>query len=108
MKRKGALALSALIALSVPMTAHADPQDPLDRFERTDSGSINSQFVPGAADDQTQVTVMVELAKDPVAVVEAKNRGQLKKAQKDAVMAAISRMDRYFFIVVNLFGNVTS
>ena len=46
MKKAGAVALTALLALALPGVAQASPEDPLDRFERADAGKISSDFVP--------------------------------------------------------------
>lgn len=87
MKRVGAVALTALLALAVPATAQAAPEDPLDRFERVDGGQISSDFVPVSADGEAKVTVMVELASDPVAVVDAASTRPLTKAERDSLKA---------------------
>ena len=87
MKKVGAVALTALLALAVPATAQATPEDPLDRFERVDGGQISSDFVPASADGEAKVTVMVELASDPVAVVDAAATRPLTKAERDSLKA---------------------
>lgn len=88
MKRVGTVALTALLAIAAPVAAYAGPaQNPLDRFERTAGGRIYSPAVPASADDTGRVTVMVELAADPVAVVEATTRGELTKAQRQRLKA---------------------
>lgn len=109
MKRAGAVALTALIALAVPTTAQANPEDPLDRFERTDSGPVTSDFVPASADGAAKVTVMVELAADPVAVVDAASPQKLTKAQRDALKAQRkAEQDKLKPAIAKLGGQVRS
>lgn len=84
-------ALGALLAVAAPATVHAapvpqDPADPLDRFDRVAEGPVSSSFTPGALGGGGPVTVMLELAGDPVAVVET-HRGQLTRDEKRALRA---------------------
>ena len=70
MLRRKLLIATGALALTVPSIAYADTG--VDRFDDTPAkGKIDSKFVPGYADKDSKVTVMVELTGDPVAVVEA-------------------------------------
>jgi minor extracellular serine protease Vpr len=76
------------LALFVPSTALA--QDPAaGRFQRSPiQGSVDPQVLPIALDDSTHLTVMLELAGDPVAVVESEAPGkQLTRQQKAGIKA---------------------
>ncbi|MFT3860383.1 S8 family serine peptidase [Micropruina sp.] len=98
MLRRKLLIATGALALTIPSIAYADTG--VDRFDDTPTkGKIDSTFVPGYADKNSKVTVMVELTGDPVAVVEAQSgpvsnaratqiRTQLKKSQ-DQVKADI-------------------
>ena len=68
------LAVAAIVALSLPATAAfaATDDDPSSRFQKADTrGQISSTVKPLSADKDGNVTVVVELAGDPVAVVQA-------------------------------------
>jgi len=52
------------------------------------SGDIDPQVLPNAMDDSRQVTVMLEMRGDPVAVVQSKARNrELSRAQQDRIKA---------------------
>lgn len=101
MKRVGTVALTALLAIAAPVAAQAAPEDPLDRFEAVEGGRISSRQLPATV-DESRVTVMVELAAEPVASVQAQ-RGSLtaqekqrlkaeRKAAQDSLKPAIAKL----------------
>ena len=83
------IAIAGVLALSLPATAAvaATPDaDPLSKFEKVESsGSVSTTFTPGAVDADGNVTVVVQLAADPVAVVEAEKGSELSKAERKAL-----------------------
>ncbi|MFV0452910.1 MAG: S8 family serine peptidase [Propioniciclava sp.] len=88
---------AAVVALVTPLApaAAAPPRD--DRFPTAPAGVIDTDLIPAALDDQRTVRVIVELADDPVAVVEAAQpldrtarnalRTRLANSQRDVVRA---------------------
>src|SRR5688572_33390638 len=57
-----------------------------DRFDPAPSrGAIDPAVLPAALDDDRQVTVIVEMAAEPVAVVEAQQGRKLSASEKQAV-----------------------
>lgn len=99
------LAAAGVIALSLPTSAAfaaTTDDDPSSRFTQTESsGKIDSSFRSAALDPTGRVTVVIEMAGDPVAVVQAEKgreltsserssvKGQLKKAQ-DSIRGSIT------------------
>ncbi|CAL4860723.1 S8 family serine peptidase [Microbacterium sp. MM2322] len=83
------LAVAGVLALSLPTTAAlaATPDDdPTARFERsTSSGAIDSSFSAAAIDPDRQVSVVIEMEGDPVAVVEAEEGRSLSKRERTDV-----------------------
>ncbi|THE06292.1 peptidase S8 and S53 subtilisin kexin sedolisin [Microbacterium oleivorans] len=83
------LAVAGVLALSLPTTAAlaATPDDdPTARFERsTSSGTLDSSFSAGAIDPDRQVSVVIEMEGDPVAVVEAEEGRSLSKRERTDV-----------------------
>jgi minor extracellular serine protease Vpr len=82
--------LVTAVALFVPSSTLA--QGPAaGRFERSPiQGSIDPRVLPIGLDDAATVTVMLELAGDPVAVAESKAPGRgLSGQQKDAIKAKL-------------------
>jgi subtilisin family serine protease len=81
--------LVSVLALSLPMTALA--VDPASRSPQPlGIGDIDPQVLPNAVDDSRQVTVMLEMRGDPVAVAQSKARGrELSRAQRDQIKAEL-------------------
>jgi subtilisin family serine protease len=89
LRRKILIATGAL-ALTVPSIAYADTG--VDRFDDTPAkGKIDSKFVPGYADKDSKVTVMVELTGDPVAVVQAESDSTLSDAKTAQIRAGLKK-----------------
>ena len=90
MLRRKLLIATGALALTVPSIAYADTG--VDRFDDTPAkGKIDSKFVPGYADKDSKVTVMVELTGDPVAVVEADTDGTLSDAKTAQIRAGLKK-----------------
>lgn len=86
------IVLLAALALLVPGTAFAqDPVSP-DRFTPSPiRGVVDPQVLPVGLDDDREVTVMVQLDADPVAVVESKDPDKkLSASQKAAVRSELT------------------
>lgn len=83
------LVLVSVIALTLPTAVLA--RDPAHQPERTGfSGTIDPQVLPFAMDDTRDVTVMLEMRGDPVAVAESKAAGgDLSRAQKDRIKSQL-------------------
>ncbi|HJP70198.1 MAG TPA: S8 family serine peptidase [Candidatus Limnocylindria bacterium] len=82
--------LVSALTLVLPTLALAKDPSSADRFQSSPSaGKIDPAVLPVGLDDTRTVTVMVQLAADPVAVVEAKNPGQLSQAERKAIKAEI-------------------
>ena len=83
------LVLVSLLALALPSAAFAEGPTGVDRFPPGPftEGVIDPVVLPQAADDTTSVTVMVEMAGEPVAVVEAEAGRELSQAEENAVEA---------------------
>ena len=84
------LVLVSALTLVLPTLALAKDPSSADRFQASPSaGQIDPAVLPVGLDDSRSVTVMVQMAADPVAVVEAKNPGQLSSAERKALKAQI-------------------
>jgi minor extracellular serine protease Vpr len=83
------LALLSILALTLPTATLA--KDPTHEPQRTGfTGTIDPQVLPYAMDDTRDVTVMLEMRGDPVAVVESRAPGrELSVAQKDRIKAEL-------------------
>lgn len=83
------LVLLSALTLAFPMAAGA--QNPAaEPYERSPiQGAVDPQVLPAGIDDTRQVSVMVQLAGDPVAVRQANARRDLTKAEKDAIKAEL-------------------
>ena len=83
------LAVAGVLALSLPATAAlaATPdEDPTARFDRsTSAGAIDSSFRAASIDPDRQVSVVIEMEGDPVAVVEAEEGRSLSKSERTDV-----------------------
>lgn len=82
------IALVSVLTLVLPTAALA--RDPASGEPQSlgISGDIDPQVLPNAMDDSRQVTVMLEMRGDPVAVVQSKARNrELSRAQKDRIKA---------------------
>ncbi len=82
------IALVSVLTLVLPTAALA--RDPASGEPQSlgISGDIDPQVLPNAMDDSRQVTVMLEMRGDPVAVVQSKARNrELSRAQKDRIRA---------------------
>ncbi len=82
------IALVSVLTLVLPTAALA--RDPASGEPQSlgISGDIGPQVLPNAMDDSRQVTVMLEMRGDPVAVVQSKARNrELSRAQKDRIKA---------------------
>ena len=89
-----ALAVAAVVALSLPTTAAfaATDDDPSSKFEKAESrGQISATVDPLSADANGDVTVVVEMAGDPVAVVQAEKGRDLTKAEKSSIKATLEK-----------------
>lgn len=78
-----------MLTLSLPMPALA--VDPESRSPQPlGLGDIDPQVLPYALDDARQVTVMLEMQGDPVAVAQSKAAGrELSRAQRDRIKAEL-------------------
>ncbi len=93
------LAAVGVLALSLPTTtAFAAAPNPdadggsLSRFDRADTtGSLDTSIVPGALDKERRVTVVIEMAGDPVAVVQAEEGRALTKSERSAVKSDLKQ-----------------
>ncbi|HKP06576.1 MAG TPA: S8 family serine peptidase [Microbacterium sp.] len=86
----GALALA--IATPTAAMAATPDDDPSSRFEKAEvSGPIGTAFRPMSEDRDTSVTVIVEMAGDPVAVAQAKNGGELTKSERKAIKDSLKK-----------------
>jgi minor extracellular serine protease Vpr len=83
------LAVASVLALSLPTTAAlaATPDDdPTARFERsTSTGGLDSAISAAAIDPDRQVSVVIEMEGDPVAVVQAEEGRTLSKSERTDV-----------------------
>ncbi|MFT4216955.1 MAG: S8 family serine peptidase [Micropruina sp.] len=90
MLRRRILIATGALALTVPTVAYAEPG--ADRFEEAPSSSqIDSSFTPGFLDSDSPVTVMVELAGDPVAVVEARSAKPLTASRAAQLRSGLKK-----------------
>lgn len=92
------LAVAAIVALSLPATAAfaatAD-DDPSSRFEKAEShGKISATVAPLSADADGNVTVVVEMAGDPVAVVQAEKGRDLTKAERSSIETSLEKTQK--------------
>ncbi|WP_461471285.1 S8 family peptidase [Microbacterium sp. HJ5] len=88
------MAVAAVVALSLPTTAAfaATDDDPSSKFEQAESrGQISETVQPLSADADGNVTVVVELAGDPVAVVQAEKGRELTKAERTAIKKSLEQ-----------------
>lgn len=85
------LVLMSVLTLTLPTATLA--KDPAQEPQRTGvGGTIDPQVLPYAMDDTRQVTVMLEMRGDPVAVAQSKAPGrELSQAQKDRIKAELKR-----------------
>ncbi|WP_233245540.1 S8 family peptidase [Salinibacterium hongtaonis] len=82
------MAVAAVVALSLPASAAlaAPSDDPSSKFEKAESrGQVSATVNPLSADSNGNVTVVVELAGDPVAVVQAEKGRDLTKAERSSI-----------------------
>jgi len=80
------LIATGVLALAVPTAAYAAPGDGIDRFDRSESsGVIDSDIRPKGLSPDAKVQVMVEVAGDPVAVVEAERGRKLSSGERKSV-----------------------
>jgi minor extracellular serine protease Vpr len=83
--RRRLFVVLSVLSLAFPATALAQDPPP-ERFEPSPiSGSVSTNFVPGALDPDRQVTVMVEMRGDPVAVAQAKAGRELSRDEKERI-----------------------
>lgn len=88
------LTAAAIVALSLPATAAfaAAGDDPSSRFDAAESrGQLSATVAPLSADANGDVTVVVELAGDPVAVVQAEKGRDLTKAERTAIKDSLKK-----------------
>ena len=82
------LAVVGAIALTLPAAAYAatPDDDPSSRFRAAPShGSVDSSFTAKSIGADGRVTVVIEMAGDPVAVVQAEKGGELSDGEREAV-----------------------
>ncbi|WP_448232063.1 S8 family serine peptidase [Microbacterium lacticum] len=83
------LAVAGAVALTLPAAAAyaaAPDDDPSSRFRAAPShGAVDSSFTAASIGADGRVTVVIEMAGDPVAVVEAQKDGELSEGERDAV-----------------------
>nr|BFF08915.1 S8 family serine peptidase [Microbacterium flavescens] len=85
------------MALSLPATAAfaATDDDPSSKFEKAETrGAISATVEPMSANASGDVTVVVELAGDPVAVVEAEKGRELSKAERTAIKKSLEKVQQ--------------
>ncbi|WP_232547231.1 S8 family peptidase [Propioniciclava soli] len=82
--------VAALAIAATPMVAYAAPATATgaDRFEKTQAGLVDTAIMPTSLTDTEPVDVIVEMASDPVAVVQAK-QGSLSERQKENVRSKL-------------------
>lgn len=95
MQPKPLLLISSFTAVALALSAapaHAEPGSADERFVRTSTtGPIGTTFSPRSLDGAKKVDVMVELADDPVAVVEAKSDAPLTSRERNAVKTKLRK-----------------
>ncbi|MGV9194861.1 S8 family serine peptidase [Microbacterium sp. MC2] len=89
------LAVVGALALTLPTSAAfaASPgDDPSSRFlEAGSAGQLDSTIDAAAADPDRQVTVVIEMEGDPVAVVEAEKGRDLTKSERATVKSSLKK-----------------
>ena len=91
------LAVAAVVALSLPTTAAfaAADDDPSSRFDEAPTrGPVSATVEPLSANANGDVTVVVELAGDPVAVVEAEKGRELSKSERSAIKKSLQKVQQ--------------
>ena len=91
------LAVAAVVALSLPTTAAfaAPDDDPSSRFDEAPTrGPVSATVEPLSANANGDVTVVVELAGDPVAVVEAEKGRELSKSERSAIKKSLEKVQQ--------------
>ncbi|WP_240642474.1 S8 family peptidase [Microbacterium sulfonylureivorans] len=91
------MAVAAVVALSLPTTAAfaAADDDPSSKFEKAESrGEVSATVAPLSADADGNVTVVVELAADPVAVVQAEKGRDLTKAERSSIKKSLEQAQK--------------
>ena len=95
MQPKPLLLISAFTAVALVLSAapaHAETGSADQRFVATSTaGPIGTPFTPRSLDGTKKVDVMVELADDPVAVVQAKADAPLTPRERDAVKTKLRK-----------------
>ena len=90
MKKRSILIATTILTMAIPTSAAAANTGGIDRFSPNDGPTnVKSSFVPSSVDPDARVTVMVELAGDPVALVQAKAGRELSAAEKAATQKAL-------------------
>ncbi|MFB7894257.1 S8 family serine peptidase [Microbacterium sp. NPDC056044] len=85
-------ALALAIATPTAAMAAAPDDDPSSRFQQAEnSGPLGTTFRPMSENRDKSVTVIVEMAGDPVAVAQAKKGSELSKAERKAVKDALKK-----------------
>ena len=106
------LIATGVLALAVPTYAYAAPgdEDPTDRFAKApSSGKIAADLRPTNPSRDAKVQVMVEVAGDPVAVVEAERGAKLTKNERKAVRDKLRKsQDKVAKTVTSRGGKVRS
>lgn len=109
MQRRLFVILLALVLL-VPATAGGQAASGVGRFAQAPSeGAIDPVMLPWAIDDARIVTVMVEMAGDPVAVVEANAGRELTGAEEEVIKSELrQRQDAVFGQIQTIGGTIRS
>ncbi|MGI8517517.1 MAG: S8 family serine peptidase [Acidimicrobiia bacterium] len=90
--KRGLFVILSVVVLLAPTAASGQSAEGAGRFVTApSSGVVDPVVLPVAFDDSRVITVMVEMAGDPVAVVQAKAGRELSAAEKQAIKAALKR-----------------
>ena len=104
------LIATGVLALAFPATAHAAPGTSADRFEKAGSaGKVDSTLRPRSLAKDAKVQVIVEVAGDPVAVVESTEGRKLSDKERKAVRDSLrKKQDKVAKTVTGKGGKVRS
>jgi subtilisin family serine protease len=104
------LIATGVLALAFPAAAYAAPGDSPDRFEKASSaGKVDSAIRPRSLAKEAKVQVIVEVAGDPVAVVESTKGRKLSESERKTVRDGLrKKQDKVARTVTGKGGKVQS
>ncbi len=81
------------LALTIPASAAfaAEREDPAERFPTTQAGAVGSSFTPRSVSADGEVTVILQMSGDPVAVVQAEKGRKLTASEKKTVKGKLKK-----------------